>query len=49
MDFMQKEFKDMIAKHRENTNYDEKPRDLIDAYIKAIEKEKDQPGTTYTG
>ena len=49
MAFMEKEFADMIQQHRDNINIEERPRDLIDAYVRAIEKEKSNPNTTFTG
>ena len=46
---MQDEFSRIVAEHRASAVSDEMPRDLIDAYIRAIEKEKENEGTTYEG
>ena len=46
---MQDEFTRIIKEHRESAVLEELPRDLIDAYIREIEKEKGNEGSTYTG
>ena len=41
--------KDQIEKHKEEINYDNPPRDYIDAFLIKMKEEEDNPDTPFTG
>lgn len=47
--YLYNEFERSIKEHRETANPEEKSRDLIDAYIKVIDREEDREDTPFTG
>ena len=47
--FMDDVFREFIAAHRETMDTSVPPKDFIDAYLRAIEEEKDKEGTTFYG
>ena len=47
--FMMDEYQRMIDEHKATFDVTKEPADVIDAYLKTIDDEKDKVDTTFTG